>query len=474
MSKPITFSELLAQNFKHAPTEGQIRLFGLLQKFIEDEDERTAFILKGFAGTGKTTILGSFIKSLPSAGWKYALLAPTGRAAKVMSNYTGAKAQTIHRKIYKQKEDSFSGNLVFELQQNKDEGTIYIIDEASMIADTRDFGSNGLLHDLINFVFSGTENKIMLIGDEAQLPPVSMPLSPALDIAHIQDFYYTKVYTTTLQEVMRQELNSGILAIATALRNQLPNEKPVINLVTRGFKDVFRMTGEKLEDGIRYAYDKYGIENTIILTRSNRNAVQYNRLIRNQINYSDSELDNGDILMVVKNNYTVLDDDSEAGFVANGEFAMVKRIGREEEMHGFRFQNVTLQLIDYPDEPTFETLIILDTLYSNSPNLSQEENKRLYESVAQDYLWVKSKRERSKMIKEDKYMSALQVKFAYALTCHKAQGGQWNAVFIDQIYLPNQEIDLEIVRWLYTAVTRGISEVFFVNFQPFFFGENPN
>jgi exodeoxyribonuclease-5 len=232
------------------------------------------------------------------------------------------------------------------------------------------------------------------------------------------------------------------------------------------------MTGEKLEDGIRYAYDKYGVENTIILTRSNRNAVQYNRLIRNQINYSDSELDNGDILMVVKNNYTVLGDDSEAGFVANGEFAIVRRIGREEEMHGFRFQNVTLQLLDYPDEPTFETLIILDTLYSNSPSLTQEENKKLYESVAKDYFWVKSRREKSKMIKEDKYMSALQVKFAYALTCHKAQGGQWNAVFIDQIYLPNEEIDIEIVRWLYTAITRGISEVFFVNFQSAFFLEN--
>lgn len=469
MSKPISFSDSLTKSFKHTPTAGQVKLFGLLEQFIEDEEERTVFVLKGFAGTGKTTILGSFIKTLPGYGWKYVLLAPTGRAAKVMANYTGGKAQTIHRKIYKQKEDNHSGNLVFELQPNKEEGTIYIVDEASMIADTREFGSNGLLHDLINYVFDGTENKLMLIGDEAQLPPVSMPLSPALDVAHIQDYYYTKVFTTTLKDVMRQEANSGILTNATLLRDQLGIEKPEIQLITKGFRDVFKMTGEKLEDGIRYAYDKYGIENTIILTRSNRNAVQYNRLIRNQINYSDSELDNGDILMVVKNNYTVLGEDSEAGFVANGEFAIVKRIGREEEMHGFRFQNVTLQLIDYPEEPAFESLIILDTLYSNSPSLSQEENKKLYESVAQDYFWVKSKRERNKMIKEDKYMSALQVKFAYALTCHKAQGGQWNAVFIDQIYLPNQEIDVEIVRWLYTAITRGISEVFFVNFQSMFF-----
>jgi len=469
MAKILSFSELLIENFKHSPTLGQKKLFGLLEKFILEEDERTAFVLKGYAGTGKTTILSTFIKVLPQFGWKYALLAPTGRAAKVMSNYTSTKAQTIHRKIYKQKEDGASGNLLFELQPNKEEGTIYIVDEASMISDTREFGSNGLLHDLVNFVFDGTENKLLLLGDVAQLPPVGMSLSPALDVDHIENFYHTKVFTTTLKDVMRQEANSGILENATLLRNQLEHEKPEIQMITRGFKDIFKMTGEKLEDGIRYAYDKYGVENTIILTRSNRNAVSYNRLIRNQINYSDAELDVGDLLMVVKNNYSVLGEDSEAGFIANGEFATVKRMGREEEMHGFRFQNVTLQLVDYPGEQPFETLIFLDTLYSNSPSLSQEENKKLYESVLQDYYWVKSKADRKKRMREDKYMNALQVKFAYALTCHKAQGGQWDAVFIDALYLPNNEIDAEIVRWLYTAITRGIREVFFVNFQPAFF-----
>jgi exodeoxyribonuclease-5 len=233
MSKSLSFSELLVKNFKHAPTVGQSKLFDLLDQFINDEEERTIFVLKGYAGTGKTTLLSSFIKTLPNFGWKYALLAPTGRAAKVMSNYTKGKAQTIHRKIYKQKEDSYSGNLVFELQENKEEGTIFIVDEASMIADTREFGSNGLLHDLINFVFNGTENKLMLIGDEAQLPPVSMPLSPALDIAHLQDFYYSKVYTTTLKDVMRQDANSGILSNATLLRDQLQLEKPEIQLITK-------------------------------------------------------------------------------------------------------------------------------------------------------------------------------------------------------------------------------------------------
>ena len=471
MKQLASFNDLLLKSFKFKPTESQIKLFKLIEEFVNDEEERTSFILKGYAGTGKTTFLGAFIKILPKFGWKFELLAPTGRAAKVMTSYANKKAQTIHRKIYKQKEDSYSGNLIFELQSNKAEGTIFIIDEASMISDAREFGNNGLLHDIINYVFEGTENKILFLGDEAQLPPVSMQLSPALDVNHIQNFYHSKVYTLTLTDVMRQEQNSGILNNATKLRNQLAIKNPNIQLETKGFRDFYKMTSEKIEDGIRYAYEKYGKENTIIITRSNKNAVLYNRLIRNQINFSDSELDTGDLLMIVKNNYTILGEESEAGFIANGEFAEVKRIGREEEMHGFRFQNVTLQLIDYPEEPSFETLIFLDTLYSNSPSLSQEQNKSLYESVLQDYFWVKSKKDRKKLLKEDKYMNALQVKFAYALTCHKAQGGQWNAVFIDQIYLPNQQIDHEIIRWLYTAITRGISEVYLINFQSQFFKE---
>ncbi|MBK9508013.1 MAG: AAA family ATPase [Cytophagaceae bacterium] len=463
-------AQALTKNFKFTPTSGQNRLFTLLEEFLEDEDDRSIFVLKGFAGTGKTTVLSTLMKVLPKFGWKSVLLAPTGRAAKIMSNYSGKKSQTIHRKIYKQVEDAHSGNLVFKLQPNTSEGTLFIVDEASMISDTREFGQNGLLHDLINFVFEGQENKLLLIGDEAQLPPVGMALSPALDINHLQDFYHSKVFTQTLTEVMRQQQASGILLNATALREQLTEKTPDILLNTKGFKDFFNMPGDRIEDGLQYAYQKYGQENTILITRSNRNAVQYNRLIRNRINGSEAELDKGDILMIVKNNYSVLGEDSEAGFIANGEFAQVRRLGREEEMHGFRFQNVTLTLVDYPEEPEFDTMIILDTLYSNSPSLTIEENKRLYESVIQDYFWVKTKKERKKRIREDKYLNALQVKFAYALTCHKSQGGQWEAVFIDQLYLQNNEIDHETLRWLYTAITRGISEVFLVNFNPKFFG----
>jgi exodeoxyribonuclease V len=290
-----------------------------------------------------------------------------------------------------------------------------------------------------------------------------------LNLDHLQNQYYAKVFTCTLVEVMRQEADSGILTNATWLRQELGKEKPYIQLRTNHFNDIFKMTGEKIEDGIRYAYDKYGRENTVIITRSNKNAVAYNSLIRNKINYAENELENGDLLMVVKNNYSVLPETSEAGFIANGEYAEVKRIGREEEMHGFRFQHVTLKLQDYPEEPEFETMIILDTLYSAAPNLNAEQNKALYDSVLQDYAWVKNKKELKKHLKTDKYLQALQVKFAYALTCHKSQGGQWPIVFIDALYLPDIVIDQETVRWLYTAVTRGMKEVYFINFQSFMF-----
>lgn len=431
---------------------------------MDDEDGRPVFILKGYAGTGKTSVLDAFIKAAPSLGYTVSLMAPTGRAAKVMNQYTGRYASTIHRKIYVQKEDSATGSLNFRLQKNKEEETVYVVDEASMISELGEMGSDGLLRDLVTYVFSGQNNKLVLIGDEAQLPPVNLPVSPALDIRHVEGFYHAKVYAHTLTEVMRQNAASGILKNATDLRSVLADEDIRVQLTTRGFRDIFRMTSERIEDGIRYAYDKYGQENTIVLTQSNKNAVLYNQFIRNTINYSDSEIDNADILMVVKNNYNTLSPESQAGFLANGEFVKVKRLGREEEMHGFRFLNVTLSLVDYPDDPEFDTLIILDTLYSPSPSLTREQNQALYESVTRDYQWVKSAKERKKMIREDRYMNALQVKFAYALTCHKAQGGQWDAVFIDQYYLREDMQSPEFVRWLYTAVTRGIKEVFFVNF----------
>ncbi|MCR9064703.1 MAG: AAA family ATPase [Cytophagales bacterium] len=463
-------SQLLLKKFKHEPTFDQAKLFTLMDDFLQEEEkERSIFVLKGYAGTGKTTFLSTLIKVLPKFGWKSVLLAPTGRAAKVMANYSKRVAQTIHKKIYKQTEDSYSGNFVFERQKNYHEGTLFIVDEASMIADRREFGRDSLLSDLIQYVFEGNENKLFIIGDEAQLPPIGMEYSPALDEDHLRNQYFAEVTAHSLTQVTRQQEGSGILVNATAIRNSLGDEKPSVKFQTKEFKDIYRMTSEKIEAGLQYAYDKYGQENTIVITRSNKNAVQYNQFIRNRIHSLENELEMGDVLMVVKNNYTVLEEGSEAGFVANGEFAEVKHLGREEEMHGFRFQHVSLQLVDYPNDPEFDTMIILDTLNSNSPNLTREENKQLYDSVLKDYFWVKSKKERAEMLAADQYLNALQVKYAYALTCHKSQGGQWDAVFVDQGYIPNNTIDTDYLRWLYTGLTRGVKEVFLVNFHPQFY-----
>lgn len=464
-------SQLLLKKFKHEPTSGQARLFTLMDDFLKDEDkDRHIFVLKGYAGTGKTTFVSALIKVLAKFGWKSVLLAPTGRAAKVMANYSKRKAQTIHKKIYKQTEDSYSGNFVFERQKNYHEGTLFIVDEASMIADRREFGRDSLLHDLIEYVFEGDENKLMIIGDEAQLPPIGMEYSPALNGEHLANQYFSDVMVHSLTEVTRQQKDSGILANATKIRESLSDEKPAVRFDTKTFKDIYRMTSERIEDGLRYAYDKYGQENCTVITRSNKNAVQYNQYIRNRIHSLENELEIGDILMVVKNNYSVLDEASEAGFIANGEFAEVTHLGREEEMHGFRFQHVSMKLVDYPNDPEFDTMIILDTLNSHSPNLTREESKQLYESVLKDYFWVKSKKERAELLAADQYLNALQVKYAYALTCHKSQGGQWDAVFVDQGYIPNNTIDHDYLRWLYTAVTRGAKEVFLVNFNSGFYG----
>lgn len=463
-------STLLLEKFKFEPTFSQAKLFTLMDKFIQSNDEdRHVFILKGYAGTGKTTFLSTLMKVLPKFGWKSVLLAPTGRAAKVMSNYSRRKAQTIHKKIYKQKEDSKSGQLVFERQKNYHEGTLFVVDEASMINDKREFGRDSLLHDLITYVYEGDGNKLLLIGDEAQLPPVGMDYSPALEADHVAGQYFADIIEHQLKEVVRQEKSSGILENATALRELIDSLDLQVNLSTTSFKDIYRMGPDRILDGINYAYDKYGRENTIVITRSNRDAVKYNQFIRSQINFSEYELEIGDMLMAVKNNYTVLDEDHAAGFIANGEFMEVTYLGREEEMHGFNFQNVGLKLIDYPDEPEFETLIMKDTLHSFSPSLTQEDNKKLYESVMKEYFWVKSKKERNDLLKDDPYLNALQVKYAYALTCHKSQGGQWDAVFIDQGYVPNENVELDFMRWLYTALTRGVKEVFLLNFKNEFF-----
>ncbi|MCE7070331.1 AAA family ATPase [Dyadobacter sp. CY327] len=466
-------SQLLRRRFPFKPTEGQLRFFEQTNDFLVEEKGleryRDCFLLKGYAGTGKTTIISTLIKVLKNFGYKSILLAPTGRAAKVMSGYSEKVALTIHKKIYKQTADSFSGNLTFQRQKNYHDNTLFIVDEASMITDDADFGNKSLLADLIEFVFENPGNKLMLVGDVAQLPPVGKELSPALDGDYLEKTFYMSVFQEELREVMRQDEESGILFNATSLRNQLVAEKPEIQITTRSYRDVFKMTGEKLEEGLRYAYDKYGQENSIILTRSNKSAVQYNEYIRRTINFSEEELDAGDRLMVVRNNYNILDEDSPAGFIANGDFVELLKIRKTQEMHGFRFADVTLRLTDYEKQPEFDAKIFLDTLHSASPSLSAEDNKKLYESVQKDYFDIASKKERMEALRKDPFLNALQVKFAYALTCHKAQGGQWSSVFIDQGYLPEEQINIEFIRWLYTAITRATDEVFLINFHQHFF-----
>lgn len=476
MSEQPTPSFLLRQKFPFEPTDSQVELFKKMDDFLLNDDDfgPICFLLKGYAGTGKTTVISSIIKVLPKFGYKSILLAPTGRAAKVMSNYSRKKAQTIHKKIYRQVANQYTGNLEFQRQNNYATNTIFIVDEASMISDDAEFGTAGLLTDLMEFAFTHPEsghtgNKIIFVGDTAQLPPVGKLMSPALERDYMEGQFHIACLEQELTEVMRQDSASGILFNATNLRSLLKVEKPAISFNTKGFRDFYKMTSEKLEDGLTYAYRKFTRENTIILTRSNKTAVQYNRYIRQRIFFQEDELSTGDLLMIVRNNYHWLDEDSPAGFLANGDFVEVMKLRGIEEMHGFRFATLFLRLLDYEEHPEIEAKVLLDTLYSNSPAMSKEDNKLLYESVVQDYAHITSKKERNEEIRKDPYLNALQIKFAYALTCHKSQGGQWNAVFIDQGYLTDEMINEDFIRWLYTAITRATHEVFLLNFHQDFF-----
>ncbi|MES2797088.1 MAG: AAA family ATPase [Bacteroidota bacterium] len=478
-------SDLLEKRFPFEPTSGQKAFFGQMDNFLDqDKWAHQAFILRGYAGTGKTSLVAALIKVLPKFNYKSVLLAPTGRAAKVMSNYSGKKANTIHKKIYKQVANPFSGSLEFKRMKNSSSLTIYIVDESSMISDDAEFGSAGLLTDLIDYVFMNEDgdlgNKIIFIGDTAQLPPVKTNMSPALDIDYLKSQFHMGVDGTELTEVMRQEANSGILFNATRLRdtinyaNQLPLEQQNKELLklkfhTKGYNDMYKMTADRLEDGLNYAYRKFGRENTIIVTRSNKEAVAYNRYIRQRVFFQEEEIASGDMLMIVRNNYFFLTEESSAGFLANGDFVEIMKIKKQQDLYGFRFADVILRLIDYPDEPDFEAKILLDALYSDTPALSTEQNKKLYEAIAEEYLHIVNKRERLEAIRKNVFLNALQVKFAYALTCHKSQGGQWAAVFVDQGYLTDEKINIDWLRWLYTGITRSQEELYLVNFNQSFF-----
>lgn len=459
--------EALLKNFPFEPTSDQAALFKKLDGFIASRtSQREVFLLKGFAGTGKTTVVRALVKILNQFGYKYVLLAPTGRAAKVMSSYTRMPASTIHKKIYRQSANAFADGLAFRRQPNKMADTIFIVDEASMISDEKAFGDSGLLQDLVEYVFEKRNNKLILIGDTAQLPPVNQTISPSLEGEYLTHNLRCHVQQLELRQVMRQAQESGILMNATNLREQLRQGAPELKLKTRSYKDVYRMTGEKLEDGLRYAYDKFGVESTTVICRSNKYANLYNQHIRRQIFFAEDEIGVGDYLMIVRNNYFWVPTDSHIGFMANGDFVEITKIIRYEEMYDFRFADVQIRFVDYPDEPEMEVKILLDTLYTEAPALPADKSKQLYNEVLKDYSDLGTKRERMEQLKKNPYLNALQVKFAYALTCHKAQGGQWKAVFVDHGFLKEDMVNADFARWLYTAITRSAEELYLLNFNP--------
>ena len=470
------FSRILLQQFPFETTDGQRVLLHKLSEFILGNNLDNIFVIKGYAGTGKTTIVRSLVKSMPAVGGKTVLLAPTGRAAKVLSNYTEKQAFTIHKKIYYRRPND-DGGFAFTLQQNLHTDTVFIIDEASMISSSGGlsggmFAGGSLLDDLVSYVFNGTNCKLIFIGDTAQLPPVGLDVSPALDFEFLKASYSFKVDWYELTEVVRQTEQSGILTNATIIRNQIKNDKQAKpNFVLNNFKDVVRLGGDELEDALNSAYNKYGAEDTMVICRSNKRANIFNQQIRTRIRWQEDELSTGDYMMVVKNNYFWLKDESKAGFIANGDIIKLTSVGKIQEMHGFKFADVRMKMIDYPDEPELETRLLLDTIMSDSPSLSQEDNKRLYTSVSADYADIADRRMRLKKVKEDGFFNALQVKFAYAVTCHKAQGGQWDCVFVEQGYLTDEMINTEYMRWLYTAVSRAKTKLYLVNFNKEFFAE---
>ena len=453
-------------NFPYKPTFEQENVVKILADFLFCRKMDVLFLLKGYAGTGKTSLIGALVKTLDQLEQKCVLLAPTGRAAKVFSHYAGHPAYTIHKKIYRQK--TFSNEMDnFSINDNLYQHTLFIVDEASMIANDglsgSMFGTGRLLDDLIQYVYSGQGCRLMLIGDLAQLPPVGEEESPALS-ADVLKGYGLEVHEAMLTEVVRQLSDSGILWNATELRRYISEEDfftlPMIKV--EGFPDVKVIPGNELIEAIGDSYDRVGMDETIVVCRSNKRANIYNKGIRNTILYREEELETGDLLMVAKNNYFWTEGCKELDFIANGEIAEVRRVRREREMYGFRFADVVLRFPDY-DELELEATVLLDTLHTESPALPKEMNDKLFYAVLEDYSDITIKRERMKKMKSDPYYNALQVKYAYAVTCHKAQGGQWKRVFLDQGYMTEDMLSPDYFRWLYTAFTRATETLYLVN-----------
>ena len=464
-------TDLLVQQIEsclpYEPNRQQRELLERLAAFVLDERDDTLFLLRGYAGTGKTSLVGALVKALTQLQSKVVLLAPTGRAAKVFARYAGHPAYTIHRRIYRQKSYS-PGMEGFLVGENLAKHTLFIVDEASMIAnasgagDGAVYGTGRLLDDLVEYVYSGEHCRLILLGDTAQLPPVGQERSPALDAGVLQG-YGLAVQEYELREVARQAAESGILTNATRLREEMEQVPlPMPRLRVQGYPDVEALSGEYLVERISDSYDRVGLDETIVITRSNKRANIFNQGIRNQILYREEELTAGDLLLVAKNNYFWSKEYKEIDFIANGDVARVVRVMKRTEMYGFRFADV---LLHFPDlEVEMEAKILLDTLSSDSPALTREQQESLLAQVMADYYDITTRREKFKRLKSDPWFNALQVKYAYGVTCHKAQGGQWKHVYIDMGYIQQgAALSLDFYRWLYTAFTRATEKIWLVN-----------
>ncbi len=459
------FVDKIEDNFSHSFTHDQKTALAKIVEFIFSRSNNQIFLLKGYAGTGKSSLIGSLVKTMNEFNQKAVLLAPTGRAAKVFSAYADQAAFTIHKKIYRM-EKFTEGPGRFSLAENKHTFTLFIVDEASMISneagDFSVFGSGRLLDDLMEYVYAGEGNKLLLIGDTAQLPPVKQDSSPALQAGTFQSFFF-EVLESTLTEIVRQAEESGILNNATMLRNALRNNDtdnfPKLDI--HSFKDMKRISGVDLIDEISSAYSHSGIEDTIVISRSNKRVNAYNNGIRNRVLYREEELSPGDLLMITKNNYFWTDNFENTDFLANGEFVQVIRVRKQEEMYGFRFCTALLKHNDY--EVDFEAKINLDSLHTEVPGLTRAQNDALFAAVLEDYSHIKQKRAKYKKVKENPYFNALQVKYGYAVTCHKAQGGEWKNVFLDLGYVDRSYMGQNFYRWLYTSLTRSSEMLYLVN-----------
>ncbi|MBT4775972.1 MAG: AAA family ATPase [Crocinitomicaceae bacterium] len=477
----VRFKKILQTYFEHQPTLEQSKLFLALSTFLFNDPNRSVFLIKGYAGTGKTSAVGALVKTLPEFNTKTVLLAPTGRAAKVMANYACKPASTIHRKLYFK--TSKGGTNYFALMQNLHKNTLFIVDEASMISVKRGVKNpfeeeRSILDDLIKYVYQGDGCKLLLVGDIAQLPPVMEEQSYALDSSYLKKRYALPIVEVVLKEVMRQMKESGILFNSFQIRSQqdqlIETKKGTVtfpSLKTAPFKDVIKISGYDLEDELDINLGNKGVENCVVITRSNKRANQFNQQIRTRILWHEDEISTGDFLMVVKNNYTWLNEESKAGFIANGDTIEVLKIVGFEEVYQRRFANVICRLVDYPDESNLEVKLLLDTIMIDGPNLPRNEMKAFFHEVENDYMEFSNRKQRIKKVLDNPYFNALQVKFAYAVTCHKSQGGQWPVVFIDQGYITEELLNKEYLRWLYTAITRAQEKVYLINFHASFFPE---